>query len=182
MSKVLMSLIALFAVSASVGHAEEVYWADVGRWHLRGHIDYANPSNNACVFHTEWTDGKRIQVNVFPKADGSANITMSVYNPQWYFEGIMLGKEFSIDFVFTSHKYETTWLEGIAVVKNKDRILFRGMNRSFVKAFIHMDDVTIAPGSEDELYVRLDGTAALTGKLADCLYAVQGPSYDGANF
>lgn len=183
MIKGLVSVIGLLALSVSVNaSADHVYEFNYGRWHLNGYADYNDADNNACVLSTEWADGKTIKVNIFPKYDGSANVTMTVLNPEWSNPAWRKNQAFNVDFTFTSNKYGVKPMTGYAQIYSQEKVIFRRLNNSFAQSFIRYDDVTIFQGTQDELFVSLEGTAALANDLDNCVNTVLGQEFQGGNY
>lgn len=162
----LAGTVVLFASTSS--YAEKVYSESAGAWHLNGYVDYADPSNNSCVFSTRWADGKRIQVNVFPKYNGTSNVTMTVLNPYWNNSAWDIGSQFQTRLDFKSYRYGDRNMTGTATTYTGNKIIFRGLNANFVRQFIKSESVTLFTNSRDELAVNLAGTAALSAMLNDC--------------
>ncbi|MGZ3721673.1 MAG: hypothetical protein ACXVA9_02000 [Bdellovibrionales bacterium] len=179
MSK-LLSLAGFLALTfTATAHADPVYAFDYGNWHLRGYADAVNPNDNACVLSTQWSDGRTIQVNVFPKYDGSTNVTMTLLNPYWNNSGWAINDSFSVGFDFRSSQYVSASLVGRAQIYSNQKVIFRGMNALFTNYFVHYDTMTLFGGTGQQLIVSLDGTAALIGDLNSCLATVLGTAGGG---
>jgi hypothetical protein len=77
-------------------NAKRVYNESDGAWTIQG---YAEDGKRSCVISTYWPDGKRININVFPRADGSQYTTMTIKNPNWSMD-VGYTENSDIDFVF----------------------------------------------------------------------------------
>ncbi len=166
----LISLVALtLSLASAQSHAVEVYRSSAGAWHLTGHTDYRN--DNACVFSTRWADGKRVQVNVFVREFGRDNITMTVRNPAWNLDASLIDREFDVSFLFHSTARGEIYKTGRAAIKDDNRIIFRGMNRTFVSEFMRSSSLQLSV-SNFNLVINLSGTATLLSELNLCREAV----------
>ena len=180
MTNRILSLAAFFALSFSIsGQAATVYSFDYGRWHLKGYADVIDRGDNACVLSTEWNDGKKIQVNIFPKYDGSSNVTMTVLNPAWNNSSWSIDQRFNVRFDFASSQYLNMAVTGQAQIYSREKIILRGLNATFINYFVRYDAMTLFSGSGQQLTVNLEGTAALTNDLASCITTVLGTSAGG---
>jgi hypothetical protein len=171
MNRLLIGLSALVLTLSAAAQAATVYSFDYGRWHLKGYADVIDNGDNACVLSTEWSDGKKIQVNIFPKYDGSSNVTMTVLNPYWNFASWTINQQFNVPVDFISAQYDRSSLAGIAQVYSENKIIFRGLNATFVTNFVHYDTMYLLV-NRNYLTVDLEGTAALAGDLANCMSTV----------
>lgn len=169
MFKVICSLVLAMAALSIESQAEEVYRSNIGAWHLIGTTDYGN--NNACVFRTHWSDGKRMQVNVFVKPYANDNVTMTILNPAWNLNFFPYGQEFAVTYRFYSTARGYINLYGYAAIKDANRLIFRGMSRAFMSEFMRSSSLRVYIQNWS-LDVDLDGTAALVSELNDCREAV----------
>ena len=169
----LIALGALALLTAFGVQAENVYTFNYGTWSLNG---YSNPSpdDNSCVFSSRWIDGKQINVNVYPKYDGTQNVTMTVYNPAWNFA--MSSKTYVTNVNFYSSKYSPSYQRGYMQVKASNRVIFRRMTKAFSTAFIHQDKMVLFAGEQNELSTDLTGTAELANALDECINIVLYPN------
>lgn len=171
MSATLRAIAAATALVPSIAMAAPVFSESAGDWELKGYVDSADPSNNACVLTFGLADETRVQINVFPKMDGTSNVTMTIFRQDWKTLPSQSGI-FATRLFFRSAKYGDSMKSGSAQLTSGKRVIFKGMNTAFVTNFIRADSVAIFAGSADEIDVSLKGTARISGYLNRCRDAV----------
>lgn len=59
-------------------------------WRLVGHYDFEDPDNRVCVLRLDYQNGAVFKINIFPKADGRRNLSVSYHNPDLDFMAVPL--------------------------------------------------------------------------------------------
>jgi len=176
-------LAAVLMASCSVAYAETVYNAAQDQWVVNGYWDYNANKPGSCVMSTEWPDGTKINLNVFPKHDLSENITLTIYSPSYdvndyytvhkkknklhkYWNKVSFDNNGRI----TTFEFNWQWY----LENNQNTIIIRDVSDKFLNLFIHSETATFFPDSVDELLVGLSGTQALEQALVECEMVVTG--------
>lgn len=171
--KTFIFMILSFAFMISTANAVQVYERVFGDWYLHGH---QQGSEMSCVASTAFTDGTRININVFPRRDGSQYTTMTVSNPQWYFSQ-PIGSNIETNISFVGSKVGHISFDAHGQVYSKDKIIFRDLNENFGNNFRDARHMILFPDTVDRLVVSLAGTSAMGYGLADCINIVKSSNY-----
>lgn len=161
------------ALMTTAASAVQVYERVFGDWLLHGHQQGEEMS---CVASTSFEDGTRINVNIFPKRDGSQNATMTITNPRWYFDQ-PVDTFINTTVAFVGTKVGFVELNAPFQVYSTNKIIVRDLNENFGNYFRDAKYMIMFPKTKDELYVSLRGTTAMGYGLADCSEIVKSSNY-----
>lgn len=154
-----LGLMATSAVSA------EVFNYGVGFWNIKGHVGNGDAS---CVVSTRFDNGGLININVFPRRDGSQYTTMTVYNPYWAPTPKFMNESFNEALIFVGSRTGTVKLTGQFQVYGSRKVILRSLSDDFSYLFINARDMVVFPGTSDQIVVSLRGTQAVSNALDSC--------------
>ena len=107
--------------------AEKVYHQDYGSWTIQGYTDGVDRS---CVISTYWSDGKQINVNIFPN---NGNVTVTINNPTW---SIHSSYNYNSPIYFYYDNGSVTKTIVRLVYKNPHKLIMRNVHSNFVQNFL----------------------------------------------
>lgn len=165
MNKFMAAVFATFMLTTTT-QALQVYEDDVGQWKIHGHLD---GTNTACILSTYWPDGSKININVFPRNDGTQYTTMTVQRPSW---NATVGNAYRGTVVFYS-KFGNHQMNGEFDIIESNKIIARGLTNEFSDWFIRSNVMTLFPNTTDELSVGLRGTSAAMYSLHQCMSKIR---------
>ena len=168
LKKIAAGLVALGLMTSSALSAE-VFRYNTGQWTIRGHVGNGDAS---CVLSTYWGNGAQINVNVFPRYDGSQYTTMTIKNPNWYPADAHMNEPFIGDIVFRGRNIGTVRLTGEFQIYGSRKVILRNLSGAFSDYFIAAREMIIFPGTPDQMVVGLRGTRDASYALTDCVNAV----------
>ena len=166
--KIAAAAIALGLMATSAFSAT-VFEYGVGFWSIKG---YVGDGDASCVVSTSFNNGAQINVNVFPKYDGSQYTTMTVYNPNWTPTPKLLNESFNEALVFRGQNVGTVRLEGQFQIYGSRKVILRNLSGDFSYYFIKAREMIVFPGTRDQINVSLRGTQAVSNALDECIATV----------
>lgn len=165
--KLLVGCMAL-ALAATPALSAEVYRYNSGQWVISGHVENNEAS---CVVSTFWDNGAQININVFPKRDGTQYTTMTIYNPAWDPVNLPINESFTGDIIFKG-SFGTVRLSGVWQIYGPQKVILRDLSSDFSNLFIAARKMVIFPNSREKMIVGLTGTRNGTYALAECINTV----------
>jgi hypothetical protein len=168
MIKKIATAILTLSVLSSAAIGAEVYRSHSGQWTITGHRDSTDAS---CVLSTFWDNGARINVNIFPRYDGSQYTTMTIYNPHWSYLDIPINEPFDGEIVFIG-RFGSVRLTTEFQIYGPQKVILRNLSREFSDYFIESRSMIIFPNTSDEMTVGLRGTRDASYYLTDCINRV----------
>jgi len=169
MLKTLAASALAFTLMATSAFSAEVYRANSGQWTISGH---RSGNEMSCVVSTYWGNGAQININIFPKYDGSQYTTMTITNPNWYPTDMHMNEPFVGDIIFVGRAIGTVRLSGEFQIYGSKKVILRNLTDAFSDYFIAAREMIIFPGTPDQMVVGLRGTRAASYALTDCVNAV----------
>lgn len=166
--KIVASAIAIGFMATSAVSAEIFRYA-AGDWSIRGFVGEGDAS---CVVSTQWTNGAQINVNVFPRYDGTRYTTMTVYNPYWVPTDKLINESFNNTIIFSGRLTGTVRLGGQFQIYGPQKVILRELTSDFSYYFIMAREMIIFPGTADQINVSLRGTQAVSNALEACVHTV----------
>jgi hypothetical protein len=163
--KIVAGTIAL-AFMASSALSAEVFRRNTGQWTITGHVGNNDAS---CVVSTYWGNGAQININVFPKRNGSQYTTMTIKNPNWYPVNSHMNEPFVGEIAFRGKSIGTVRLTGEFQIYGSRKVILRNLTNTFSDYFIAAREMIIFPGTADEMRVGLKGTRAASYALTGCI-------------
>lgn len=168
MIKKLAAGVIVLGLMVSVAISAEVYSNGSGQWTIKGHTD---GNETSCVLSTYWSNGARINVNVFPRYDGGQYTTMTVYNTSWSYVDLPINEPFDGEIIFIG-RFGTVRLTAEFQIYGPQKVILRNLNREFSKYFIESRRMILFPGTSDEMSVGLRGTRDASYFLTECINRV----------
>lgn len=168
LKKIATGLVAL-ALMSSTAVSAEVYKRNTGQWTISGHVGNGDAS---CVLSTYWGNGAQINVNIFPRYDGSQYTTMTITNPNWRPVNAHMNEPFLADIIFVGRAIGTVRLTGEFQIYGSRKVILRNLSGAFSDYFIAAREMIIFPGTADEMVVGLRGTRNASYALTDCINKV----------
>ncbi len=156
----------------SVAAADPVFVEAAGDWSLKGYVDAENPDRSACILSTIQRDGTRIQVNVFPRIDNSANVTMTLFSEYRDVSSFLSGTPQVVRVDFKSAKYGDFRTHGTIHPIPGKRAIFKNLNNTFILRFTTSDMLVLFSETPGEIVVMLNGTSRLGNLMKTCSSAV----------
>lgn len=166
--KIAAAVIALGLMATSAVSAE-VFRYSVGYWTIKGHVGNGDAS---CVVTTRFDNGGLININVFPKRDGSQYTTMTVYNPYWAPTPKLLNESFNEALIFVGSRTGAVRLNGQFQIYGSQKVILRNLSSDFSYLFIEAREMIVFPGTSDQITVSLRGTQAVSNALGTCINRV----------
>jgi hypothetical protein len=166
--KIAAAVIALGFMATSAFSAT-VFEYGVGFWTIKG---YVGDGDASCVVSTQFTNGGQLNVNVFPRTDGTQYTTMTVYNPDWAPTPKLLNESFTEAIVFRGSKFGTVRLNGQFQIYGPRKVILRELSGDFSYYFIKARDMIVFPNTRDQINISLRGTQAVSNALDSCIATV----------
>ena len=102
---------------------DKVYEGSEGQWTIRGFV--VNEYDRFCLVSSYWDDGSRVNINIFPKEDGSIYSTLTVKNVEWNLNHLDKNTDYTEDFVFKYSHRPDERLPSYARVNDNNTFIFR---------------------------------------------------------
>ena len=166
--KIAAAVIALGLMATSAVSAE-VFNYGVGYWSIKGHVGNGDAS---CVVSTRFDNGGLININVFPRRDGSQYTTMTVYNPYWTPTPKFMNESFNGALIFAGSRTGVVRLDGQFQIYGSRKVILRNLSGDFSYYFIKAREMIVFPGTSDQITVSLRGTQAVSNALDSCINTV----------
>jgi len=168
-NKIAAGLLAL-GLLTGIASAAEVYRANTGQWTLYGH---RSGDEISCVLSTFYSNGTQININVFPRYDGTQYTTMTVTNPDWDNISLPAGSVIDAQIAFYGNRTGAHTLYAPFQVYGSRKVILRDLSDAFSDLFIWANSMVLFPTAPYELTVGLSGTRKASYLLTDCINTVK---------
>lgn len=168
LKKIATGLVAL-AMMSTTAISAEVFRSNSGQWKITGHVGNGDPN---CVVSTYWGNGAQININIFPRYDGSQYTTMTIKNPNWYPTNMHMNEPFIGDIIFRGRAIGTVRLSGEFQIYGSRKVILRNLSGAFSDYFIAAREMILFPGTSEQMVVGLRGTRDASYILNDCINTV----------
>lgn len=163
----------IFTQFAKAEHVFQRYSSEY--WVING---YQEGNEMSCVISTNFLDGSKININVFPRRDGTQYTTMTLTRPSWdlspYYNG---QKAEGVEVMFYGNNFPPTLLTGEAQKYNDKKLIFRKLSDEFSNLWINGTMMVLFPETDQEWKVSLHGTLQASYDLTDCINTVKNTKF-----
>ena len=167
--KIAAGILALGLLTSPVS-AAEVFRANSGQWTVHGH---KSGNDMSCVLSTFYSNGAQINVNVFPRYDGTQYTTMTVTNPAWDNISLPIGSTIDAQIAFYGNRTGAQTLYAPFQVYSRRKVILRGLSDAFSDLFIWANRMVLFPNAPYQLTVGLVGTKNASYLLTNCINTVK---------